>query len=186
MNDSIPVAKGSFGRLILTIADQFENLVKKSAAFFCWSTALLVMVIICNVILRYGFKNGLILFEEIQWHLYAIGIMFGLSYAEITNSQVRVDVVAHRLKPKTQIKWEIFGSLFFVFPMIFVVVYNSFDYVATSYSLGETSVSPLGLPYRWLIKAVIPVSFVLLALAVMARLFRNIVRLTQEENNHGV
>ncbi|MCP3675397.1 MAG: TRAP transporter small permease subunit [Gammaproteobacteria bacterium] len=180
MNESLPVANGSFGQLILKIADLFENLVKKSAAVFCWSTALLVMVIICNVILRYGFNHGLILFEEIQWHLYAIGIMFGLSYAEITNSQVRVDVVAHLLKPQTQIKWEIFGSLVFVFPMIFVVVYNSIDYVAASYALGESSVSPLGLPYRWLIKAVIPVSFILFALAVMARLFRNVIRLTQK------
>lgn len=170
-----------FGSAMLKLADLFESIIKKVSAVCCWSSALLVAVIICNVVLRYGFKNGLIIFEEIQWHLYAIGIMFGLSYAEITNSQVRVDVVATLLKPKTVIRWEIFGTLFFVFPTIYVILFNSYDYVATSFALGEASSSPQGLPFRWLIKAAIPVSFILLGLAVTARLIRNIAALTQKE-----
>jgi len=181
MTDCTSPNNGAIASSLLKLADLFEAVIKKTAAVCCWSSALLILVIICNVVLRYGFKNGLILFEEIQWHLYAIGIMFGLSYAEITNSQVRVDVVASRLHPKTQIKWEIFGALFFVFPMIYVVVFNSWDYVASSYALGESSSSPLGLPFRWLIKSAIPASFILLALAVSSRLIRNIITLCQEE-----
>lgn len=181
MTDSTPLTTGPFGAVLLKIADSFEAVIKKVAAICCWSTALLMTVIIINVVMRYGFKNGLIIFEEIQWHLYAIGIMFGLSYAEITNSQVRVDVVASMLKPKTVIKWEIFGSIVFVFPTIFVILYNSWDYIAISYQLGETSSSPLGLPFRWLIKSAIPASFILLGMAVLARLFRNIITLTQKE-----
>ncbi len=182
MTDSNLQPTGSFTSLMLKIADIFESVIKKVSAICCWSSALLIAVIICNVTLRYGFNNGLILFEEIQWHLYAIGIMFGLSYAEITNSQVRVDVVASMLKPKTVIKWEIFGAIIFVFPTIFVILFNSYDYIPISYQLGETSSSPLGLPFRWLIKSAIPASFVLLAMAVLARLFRNIIQLTVKED----
>lgn len=170
---------------LLTLADGFDCLVKAFARIACWSTALLMAVIICNVIMRYGFNNGLILFEEIQWHLYAIGIMFGLSYAELTNSQVRVDVVASKLKPHTMIKWEIFGTVVFVFPLVFVFVFNSLDYVANSFALNERSSSPLGLPYRWAIKAVIPISFTLLGLAASSRLIRNIHTLCTKEQNHG-
>lgn len=150
-----------------------EKFVNFFANIFCWAYAFLIAVIILNVVMRYGFKNGLIIFEEIQWHLYAIGMMFGLSYAESTNSQVRVDIVASRLKPTTICRWEIFGILIFVYPFIFVVVYNAWDYVAYSYSINETSDSPLGLPYRWAIKAVIPLSFLLLCIAVTARLLKN-------------
>ena len=135
---------------------------------------MLIGAILANVVLRYGFSNGLIVFEEIQWHLYALGMMFGLSFAEITNSQVRVDVVADKLKRKTVRKWEIFGAVFFVLPFIFVVVFNSVDYVADSYRVNEASNSPLGLPFRWAIKAVIPISFILLAVAVVSRLLHNI------------
>ena len=182
MTDCTSQNNGAAASSLIKLADLFEAIIKKTAAVCSWSSALLILVIICNVIMRYGFENGLIVFEEIQWHLYAIGIMFGLSYAEITNSQVRVDVVASRLKPKTQIKWEIFGALFFVLPMIYVVVFNSWDYVGNSFALGESSNSPLGLPYRWLIKAAIPASFILLALAVTSRLIRNLISLCQEED----
>ncbi len=167
--------------ILIKVSNVFEKVVLFVAKIMCWAYAFLVLVIITNVIMRYGFQNGLIVFEEIQWHLYAIGMMFGLSYAEITNSQVRVDIVAARLKKKTIRKWEIFGALFFVLPFIFVVVYNSTDYVYSSFMIGESSNSPLGLPYRWAIKAVIPASFILLGLAVVANLLRNIVGLTEKE-----
>lgn len=181
MTDSFSNPTSAMARLMLKIADVFEDIIFKVSAVCCWSSALLIAVIICNVIMRYGFHNGLILFEEIQWHLYAIGIMFGLSYAEMTNSQVRVDVVATMLKPKTVLKWEIFGAIVFVFPTIFVILFNSFDYVANSYALGESSSSPLGMPFRWLIKSAIPASFILLAMAVLARMIRNIITVTQKE-----
>ncbi len=174
--------ESSVVKSLLNTADFFESIIKNTAAVCCWSSALLIVVIICNVVMRYGFNNGMILFEEIQWHLYAIGIMFGLSYAEITNSQVRVDVISSRFKQKTQLMWEVFGSVFFVYPLIFVIVFNSWDYVANSYQLGESSVSPLGLPFRWLIKAAIPASFILLALAVTARLIRNILTIIKSED----
>ena len=41
-----------------------------------------------------------------------------------------------------------------------------------SFRLNESSESPAGLPYRWLIKAVIPISFGLLFMAALARLLR--------------
>ncbi len=155
-------------------AKQLEKLIHYSALVFCWSYAILIFAILGNVVLRYGFGNGQIVFEEIQWHLYAIGMMFGLSFAEITNSQVRVDVVADKLRRRTIRKWEIFGSLVFVLPFIFVVIVHGWEYVGDSFRVNESSNSPLGLPYRWAIKAVIPLSFSLLAIAIFSRLITNI------------
>jgi TRAP-type C4-dicarboxylate transport system permease small subunit len=39
----------------------------------------LVAVIVVQVIARYAFGKGSIMMEELQWHLYAIGFMLGLS-----------------------------------------------------------------------------------------------------------
>lgn len=156
------------------LASKFEKAVLVSANIFCWAYPILIFAILANVVLRYGFSNGMIVFEEIQWHLYAIGMLFGLSYAEITNSQVRVDVLADKLKKNTVIKWEIFGAVVFMLPFLFVVIFNSLEYVSDSFRVGEASNSPLGLPFRWAIKAVIPLSFSFLALAVTSRLLRNI------------
>lgn len=164
------------------------KLVRYSALVFCWSYAFLIFAIISNVILRYGFSSGLIIFEEIQWHLYAIGMMFGLSYAEITNSQVRVDIVAEKLRQRTVRKWEIFGALVFVLPFIYLCVFHGIEYVSDSYRVQESSNSPLGLPFRWAIKAVIPLSFSLLGIAIFSRLITNIDALINNkdsDHNHG-
>lgn len=175
--------------VLACIANKLSAFIKGSAIIFCWSYGILIVAILGNVILRYGFSNGLIIFEEIQWHLYAIGMMFGLSYAEITNSQVRVDIVADSLRRRTVYKWEIFGALIFVFPFLFVVIFNGFEYVSDSYRVNESSNSPLGLPYRWAIKAVIPASFILLGIAVLSRLLHNIDALMSnadlEKDQHG-
>ena len=168
------LAKCSFG---------LDKFIHFTARIFCWSYGLLIVAILTNVVLRYGFSNGLIIFEEIQWHLYAIGMMFGLSFAEITNSQVRVDIVADKLKRRTVRKWEIVGAVLFILPFIFVILVNSFDYVADSYRVNEASNSPLGLPYRWAIKAVIPISFIFLAMAVLSRLLHNIDALVTGREN---
>jgi len=178
-----PIPNRPIAAFFLKIAALFESIVLKVSAVCCWSSALLVVMIILNVVLRYGFESGMIMFEEIQWHLYAIGIMFGLSYAEITNAHVSVDLLSERFKPNTKRFWEVFGTLFFVFPFIFVILFNSWDYIESSYRLNESSVSPLGLPMRWLIKSAIPVSFILLAMAVSTRLIRNIVAMTSSNDN---
>ncbi|MGH1484828.1 MAG: TRAP transporter small permease subunit [Cellvibrionaceae bacterium] len=171
---SVDPSEAASHSLLAKIANKLDAFIHMSALIFCWSYGILVVAILGNVILRYGFGNGLIIFEEIQWHLYAIGMMFGLSYAEITNSQVRVDIVADNLRRRTVRKWEIFGTLFFVFPFLYVVIINGFDYVSDSYRVNESSSSPLGLPFRWAIKAVIPISFIFLTLAVVSRLLHNV------------
>lgn len=88
------------------LADSIEHVVRVVGRTFAWSYLVLVAVIILQVVLRKVFHNGQIALEELQWHLYAIGVLFGLSYAEITGTHVRVDIsiTAFRKKPKRGLK----------------------------------------------------------------------------------
>ncbi|MDH3282113.1 MAG: TRAP transporter small permease subunit [Gammaproteobacteria bacterium] len=156
------------------VADAIDSFIRKVSSVLCWLNALLIVTIVVQVVLRYGFGTGDPKLEELQWHLYAAAVMFGLAYAQVTDSHVRVDIVAMRLSPQALRFWEIFGILVFVFPFIFVIFYHSLDFVAESWRLNERSDAPTGLPWRWAIKAVIPLSFGLLALAVFARLLRDL------------
>ena len=52
-----------------------------------------------------------------------------------------------------------------------MLVYSA-PFVRASFELGEVSVSPGGLPYRWAIKAMLPLGFALLLLAALSRLSR--------------
>lgn len=137
-----------------------------------WIWLLLLLVIVINVILRYVFSEGRIELEELQWHLYSIGFLLGMSYAYQSDAHIRVDLVHERLSLKHQAWIELYGILLFLLPFIALVLIYGVPFVLASYRLDEISPSPGGLPYRWLIKAILPLGFVLLAIAVVSRLTR--------------
>ena len=137
-----------------------------------WLWLILVTIIVVNVILRYAFGEGRIEFEEIQWHIYAAGFLLGLGYALQADAHIRVDVLHERFPPGLKAWIELYGLLLLALPFILVMLVYSAPFVRASYELGEVSVSPGGLPYRWAIKAMLPLGFALLLLAALSRLSR--------------
>ncbi len=137
-----------------------------------WIWLLLLAVIVLNVVMRYVFAQGRIEFEEIQWHLYSIGFLLGLSYGFVTDSHIRVDVIRERLSPAMQAWIELYGSLLLLLPFIILVLIASIPFITYSYSTGEISEAPGGLPFRWFIKSFLAIGFLLLLLSVTARLSR--------------
>jgi TRAP-type mannitol/chloroaromatic compound transport system permease small subunit len=47
-------------------------------------------------------------------------------------------------------------------------------YVMQSYAIGERSADPGGIPYRWVIKAFIPLGFALVSLQTAAAIVRRV------------
>ena len=174
-----PSAKG--GQTRLAFADAIDCFIRGIGHVVCWANAALIAVIIAQVMLRYGFGAGKVALEELQWHLYALAVMTGVSYAQVANSHIRVDVIASRFSPRATRCWEIFGILFFALPFVVVVFIHSLDFLAESWRLGERSDAPLGLPWRWAIKSVIPISFGLLGLALLSRLVRELASLMHRD-----
>ena len=149
-----------------------EPLLARVGMAVSWVWVVLLFIIVLNVVLRYAFGEGRIEFEELQWHLYSLGFLVGIGYAVVTDSHIRVDVFHERMHPRKQAWIELYGLLLFVLPFIALVLVYSVRFVAVSYDIAEISPSPGGLPYRWLMKAVLPVAFLLLLLAVTSRLSR--------------
>ena len=144
-----------------------------------WGAVILIAIIIFQVVLRYGFRSGFVVLEELQWHLYAIGVMFGLSFAQVKDSHIRVDLLHARFSERTQRIFEILGILFLLLPFCWVVFYNSLDFLYDSWRVNERSDAPLGLCCRWGIKSVIPISIAMLALAAVSRLIHDFMALTR-------
>lgn len=139
---------------------------------FSWIWAALVLVIIFQVILRYAFGQGSIMLEEIQWHMYSMGFMIGLSYAIVHDRHVRIDLVQERLKHKTRAVIEMIGILTLMLPFTLFVAYYAWPFVVTSFQNNEVSIAPDGLPYRFAIKSFILIGFTLMILAGISRLTR--------------
>ncbi|KMY68125.1 hypothetical protein AAU61_07520 [Desulfocarbo indianensis] len=142
-----------------------------------WSNCALVLAIILNVVLRYAFGKGQVWLEELQWHLYGLAVMIGLSYSQAVDSPIRVDILHQRFSRRGKAAWEIVGSLLFLLPWVVVLIWMGVDFWSESWRVDEASDSPLGLPFRWIIKAVIPISFALLGVAAVSRLISSIATL---------
>lgn len=163
---------------------QIEKAIVGASRLLAWTNLILVAVIIIQVLLRKVFSNGQIALEELQWHLYATAVMFGTAYAQVTNLHVRVDLFYHKFSLRKQAVIDILGLTFLAIPFVLVVILHSYDFAYESWRVNESSASPSGLPYRWIIKSIIPLSFSMLLLSMVARILRNIETL-QKGAEHG-
>ncbi|WP_052341052.1 TRAP transporter small permease subunit [Salinarimonas rosea] len=154
------------------ISRPLDALVRVIGEAFSWIWAILIVLIVGNVVLRYAIGTNFVALEELQWHLYAIGFMMGLSYTLLMDGHVRVDVVAEHWSHRRRAWVELGGLLLFVGPFIYVVIAYGLPFVERSWDLAETSPAPGGLPARWFIKSFIITAFAFLGLAAFSRLTR--------------
>ena len=146
-----------------------------------WINMLVMFTILVQVTLRYGFHAGEAWVDEFIWHLYAF-FMFGLSYAITTDSHIRVDIVHMKFTKKKQRIIEVLGIVFLIMPFTIIIFEHSVGWVHHSFMANEFSENTTGLPYRWVVKSLLPISLVLIFIASLSELIKNIVLLIYGEN----
>lgn len=149
-----------------------DGIIRGIGEVISWLSVLLIGAIIIQVVLRYIFGMGLVVLEELQWHFYGIMLMIGTSYALVSDSHIRLDILHARFSAQNREKVEIFGILFLLLPMIIVIFFHSLGFVSDSWRVNERSDAPMGLCCRWAFKAFIPIGIGLLGVAALSRLIR--------------
>lgn len=117
--------------------------------------------------------NGL---AELQWHLLALIVMLGMSYALARDQHVRVDLVYDKVGPRWQAVINLVGDLIFLLPFCIIIGWLSLSFVQFSYNTGEQS-DYGGLVDRYLVKAFLPIGFFFLGLTGLGRIALNLGRL---------
>ena len=87
-----------------------------------------------------------------------------------------MDFLYDRFTTRTQAIINIIGTVLFVVPLALLILFGSLDFVKDAYEINEISEDPGGLPYRWLIKAMIPISFGFLIFCSIGYTIKNITR----------
>lgn len=141
-------------------------------------TSILLLLMILNVfydvIMRYFFRNSSVGMQEMEWHLFSLVFLFGISVALLDEGHVRVDFLYEKYSVRTKAIINILGTLLFLVPLALLVSTGSFDYVIDAYTSGEISEDPGGLTHRWIIKAMIPASFFFLLFTALGYIVKNI------------
>lgn len=143
-----------------------------------WISAFLSLVMLGNVfydaIMRYFFRSGSIAMQELEWHLFSIVFLCGMAYTLKEDAHVRVDILYDNFSPRWKAIVNIGGVLIFLIPLCALIAEGSIWYVHEAYAQNEISGDPGGLTHRWLIKAIIPTSFVFLMISAAGFVVRNI------------
>ena len=153
--------------------DKFFNNLQKIIGNITAVLMLLVMLnVFLDVILRYFFHDGSIALQEMEWHLFAVMFLLGISYSLVDEEHVRVDFIYDSLSNKKKAMINIIGTIIFLIPFAILIVYGSYDFVYDAYDMNEISEDPGGLTHRWIIKAMIPFSFFILIISSLGYIYR--------------
>ncbi|MBS8273107.1 C4-dicarboxylate ABC transporter permease [Thalassospira tepidiphila] len=137
-----------------------------------WVAALsglaLVLVVGGNVLLRYLFNSGSVAMQELEWHLVSPIALMGMAYGMRHGGHVRVDFLYERLGPRAQAIIDVFSAVLMAI-LGAALIWFAIPYVEQSIMMGEGSPDPGGLPYRFILKAFIPIGFGLLLIQAIAQ-----------------
>ncbi|MDA3908752.1 MAG: TRAP transporter small permease subunit [Sulfurimonas sp.] len=153
-----------------------DNGIKYLGYFTALILALLVLLVVYDATARYLFSTGSIALQELEWHLFDVIILFGIAYTLKENAHVRVDIFYASYSDKKKALVNIISSLFFILPFSFLIIYISIDFVALSFAQNEASSNPGGLEHRYLVKALLPLSFTFLALVALKDVKTNYIK----------
>lgn len=151
--------------------DKFANIV---GAFTAIVMVLMILNVSYDVVMRYFFRSGSIAMQEMEWHLFSVIILLGISYTLKEDAHVRVDLIYDRLTEKKKARINMIGAILFILPVALLIGIESIPYVVEAYNSNEQSGDPGGLTNRWIVKSLIPISFFFLIITTIGFFIKNL------------
>lgn len=167
---------------------RIEHAITRFSQWIGYFSATLLLLLVANVfydvIARYLLNDVSIGMQELEWHLFSMIFLFGVAYTLQADGHVRVDVLYERASPKTRALIDIIGVLVFLLPFCFLVADYGIGFAYNAWDINETSGDPGGLPYRWVIKSMISLSFACVIVSAIGFLLRALNELLGNKDPH--
>ena len=171
--------------MLMRIETFFTGMNRKAGKILSAILLLMALNVFFDVIARYFFHNSSVGMQEMEWHLFSIVILFGVSVSLLDEAHVRVDFLYDRYPARVKATINIIGTIFFLLPLALLILFGSFDFVNDAYQIKEISEDPGGLSYRWIIKGMIPLAFLYLIFTAVGYTVQNINIYRNPSNKDG-
>ena len=168
----------NFLRKVSQIIDSFTD---KIGLIVAWLTTILVLNVFYDVIMRYAFHHGNIAVQEMEWHIFSVIFLIGAAYTLKEDGHVRVDIIYTKLSNKQKAWIDFLGTFVFLIPFCIIVIYASLNFIEASWAVREVSPDPGGLPGRYVLKAMIPLGFLLMIIQGISQAIKNLLVITGHE-----
>jgi len=156
----------AFSRIVDALNDRVGRIVY-------WLVLVAVLISSGNAIVRKAFDMSSNAYLEIQWYLFSAVFLLCAGYTLLRNEHIRIDIIAGRLSRRTQTWIDVFGTIFFLLPMVALILYEAWPWFVRTYESGEVSPSAGGL-ILWPAKILVPIGFALLGLQGLSELIKRI------------
>lgn len=160
-------------KAMLALSRLIDALNERIGRTITWLILAAVVISATNAIVRKAFDMSSNAFLEIQWYLFSGVFLLCAGWTLLRNEHIRIDVVAGRFSRRTQTWIDVFGTVFFLFPMVALILYESWPWFTRAFASGEISGSAGGL-VLWPAKALVPAGFVLLGLQGVSELIKRV------------
>ncbi len=145
------------------------RLLDRLALWLCGGAGLLLAVmVLVNVVLRYGFGEGSIRMQDLAGYAFAVFLVLSLPVTLSRGGHVRVEVISERMPAGYLRAADGVALLVFLIPMFGLIIWAGWADLAYAFRIREGSVTPGGLGGLWLVKAALPVAAVLMILQGVA------------------
>ena len=163
-------------RLLNKLSVRLEQFSECTGKLVSWLVLVMVLLVSYDVAMRYFFQSGSVALQEMEWHLFSLIFLFGASYTLKHDDHVRLDLFyKSKFMDDRRRAWvDLFGSIFLLIPFCILIISSAWPFVVQSYIHLEGSPDPGGLPYRWILKASIPLGFTFLLLQGIADIVKNL------------
>jgi TRAP-type mannitol/chloroaromatic compound transport system permease small subunit len=160
-------------KTLLTISRAIDALNERIGRVILWLVLVMVLVSAGNAVSRYLLNISSNAWLELQWYLFAVVFLLCAGYALLHNEHIRIDVVSSHLSRRTQMWIDVFGTIFFLFPVAGTIMWLSWPIFVNAWVSGEMSSNAGGL-IRWPARLMIPVGFFLLTLQGVSELIKRV------------
>jgi TRAP-type mannitol/chloroaromatic compound transport system permease small subunit len=158
---------------LLSVSRTIDWLSERIGHAFYWLVLVMVLISAANAVVRKAFNYSSNSLLEIQWYLFSAIFLFLAGYTLLRNDHVRIDVIAGRLSKKAQAWIDIVGTVFFLFPMAFLLMWLAWPVFVDAYERNEISTNAGGL-IIWPARLLVPIGFLLLLVQGASELIKRI------------
>jgi TRAP-type mannitol/chloroaromatic compound transport system permease small subunit len=146
------------------LINSLESISEWCGKIVSWCVLIMALIIGYDVFMRFVFHIGSVAIQELEWHLFAVLFLLSASYTLKHDGHVRVDIFycSKRISDRQRALIDLLGTLLFLLPFSVLIIISSWEFVADSFVISEGSPDAGGLPYRFLLKSAIPLSFLLM------------------------
>jgi len=143
----------------IKVIDTFTEWTGKTVAWVCVPLALIVF---WEVVSRHFFAAATLWAYDMSYMLYSVLFMLGAPYALLRGAHIRTDILWEKFSDRTKGKIDFYAFIVLFFPGMILLFGASVDDAWRAFTMGERGEQTAWRPYLWPMKAVVPLTAVLL------------------------